>query len=263
MFDGVLPNDHEIVLKHSVETTLVREGLKRVVTEELIELTTKPDDCLDLLKRFEPGFKKGARPHFEVFGPKLAVAYEKAKTLGVPNLGAGTGLVALVDRLCEIAGRKPADVMAALKTIEVVPIEDNSLPPKGALKKLSDFALMALSANTVPNMTDQTYRQVRTSLNEIKVWVEDHAPKAINGALGGASVEVSLKNVMSLTSTLNHQPMMKNTKPGLKSWRKLYRASVKIEMWLDDWERLGTAKPLVKLEDDDDLSVELDDDVPF
>ncbi len=262
-FDGVLPNDHEIVLKHSVETTIVREGLKRVVTEELIELTTKPDDCLELLKRFEPGFKKGARSHFEVFGPKLAVAYEKAKTLGVPNLGSGTGLVALVDRLCEIAGRKPADVMAALKTIEVVPVEDNSSPLKGALKKLSDFALMALAANTVPNMTDQTYRQVRTSLNEIKAWVEDHAPKAINGALGGASVEVSLKNVMSLTSTLNHQPMMKNTKPGLKSWRKLYRASVKIEMWLDDWERLGTVKPLVKLEADDDLSVELDDDVPF
>lgn len=264
-FKDDLPLDQELMISRQVETEIISHWQKRVVTEEVFELTTKAETCYDALKAMVPEYKKAAATNFDVFASRMALAYERAREHVEPQVGPGSTLPDLIDCLCEMAGRTPQDVMADLKAVAEAAMVDDTLPPHMAMTAIVTSAQRLLQHKEEPyEWTDGELDALNQAIGDVKTWLEDHAPLVLKSPTKCGSLTEQLTFLVRFDTTLKNAHKPNSSRPGIKSWKKLYGALMRLEMWL--FERESKRDDLLLMPEDPTRSRAWDvfeDDVPF
>ena len=113
-FPGDLPLDTKIVLSTERREEKINGRRRRVITEEVIELTTSNAACLELLRSYCPGYEKNSDNCMHRLRELTMTAYHRAKQLPSPADGHGSGMPDLIDRLCALTGLPLAEAHARL-----------------------------------------------------------------------------------------------------------------------------------------------------
>lgn len=233
-FKDDLPLDQELIIRRQVETEIISQWQKRVVTEEVFKLTTKAETCYDALKAMVPEYKKAAATNFDVFASRMALAYERAREHVEPQVGPGSTLPDLIDSLCEMAGRTPQAVMADLKAVAEAAIRDETLPPEKAMLVIFTTAQRLLQGQEEEksDWTDAELGALNQAISDVKHWLQDHAPMVLKQVIKKASFKDQLSFLIGFKTTLVNAHKQNHSRPGIKSWKKLYAALVRLEVWL-------------------------------
>ena len=233
-FKDDLPLDQALTIRRQVETEIISQWQKRVVTEEVFELTTKAETCYDALKAMVPEYKKAAATNFDVFASRMALAYERARDHVEPQVGLGSTLPDLIDALCEMAGRTPQAVMADLKAVAEAAILDETLPPEKAMLVIFTTAQQLLQGHEEEksDWTDAELDALNQAIRDVKHWLQEHAPMVLKQAIKKASFKDQLSFLVGFKTTLTNAHKQNHSRPGIKSWKKLYAALVRLEVWL-------------------------------
>ena len=75
---------------------------KRVIIDEVIEMTTENETCLSLLKQHCQGYEKNSEKCFPVLRLNTIAACRRARQLENPAIGQGSDMPDLIDRLCRL-----------------------------------------------------------------------------------------------------------------------------------------------------------------
>ena len=268
-FKDDLPLDQELLISRQVETEIISQWQKRVVTEEVFELTTKAETCYDTLKAMVPEYKKAAVTNFDVFASRMALAYERAREHVEPQVGLGSTLPDLIDSLCEMAGRTPQAVMADLKAVAEAVIRDETLPPEKAMLVIFTTTQRLLQGQE-EEKSDWTHAELdalNQAIRDVKHWLQEHAPMVLKQAIKKASFKDQLSFLVGFKTTLTNAHKQNHSRPGIKSWKKLYAALVRLEVWLLERESERDDMHDMLLVPEDATSTTawdvFEDDVPF
>lgn len=120
-FNGVLPLDHEIVISRERREEMIGARTKRVFIDEVIEMTTANETCLNMLKQHCQGYEKNSDKCFPVLRLNTLTACHRARQLENPAVGQGSGMPDLIDRLCRLTGLPLEEARNRLVRKELTP----------------------------------------------------------------------------------------------------------------------------------------------
>ncbi|MDR3911238.1 MAG: RloB domain-containing protein [Sutterella sp.] len=120
-FNGVLPLDHEIVISRERREEMIGARTKRVFIDEVIEMTTSNETCLNLLKQHCHGYEKNSDKCFPLLRLNTLTACRRARQLENPAVGQGSSMPDLIDRLCRLTGLPLEEARNRLVQKELTP----------------------------------------------------------------------------------------------------------------------------------------------
>lgn len=94
---------------------------KRVFIDEVIEMTTSNETCLNLLKQHCHGYEKNSDKCFPLLRLNTLTACRRARQLENPAVGQGSGMPDLIDRLCRLTGLPLEEARNRLVQKELTP----------------------------------------------------------------------------------------------------------------------------------------------
>ena len=103
-FKGKVPRNRQIEVDVKEERIEHQDGIVELVQRRFVKEESSPEACLQTLKSFTPGYVKNGEKTFDEHSVRIKEAYRRARALPSPDVGQGSQLPDLMDRLCEMAG---------------------------------------------------------------------------------------------------------------------------------------------------------------